>query len=322
MLCKIPAHKKLNKKDREIQVNYLIYRMGAEAEKILTRFKFDAEADANDYEKVLKKFDEHFVPRNNVVYERACFRRRVQKAGETVEAYVRDRYHIVNKCEYDDRDEQIRDQLIFGIQDKELSRKLQFKPNITVEKAVDMAMYSETVTHQVAAQGKVQALDEIAQKGKGKVWSGKIPRRSKKEENSRGACTRCDSKHEKGDCPAKGKQCNKCNKTGHFVAVCRKVSRKELGHYTAESSDEVGSVKKSLFLGELSSAGKRQGDWQVNLKINGKVMNFKIDTGADITVISEKAHKRIPKGAILKPQDIKLISPGGKPGIEINFFPW
>ncbi|XP_070546296.1 uncharacterized protein [Ptychodera flava] len=143
---------KLNKEDGEIQVNSLIYHMGAEAEKMLMRFKFDAEADANDYEKVLKKFDEHFVPRNNVVHERARFRRRVQKAGETVEAYVRDLYHIVNKCEYGDRDEHIRDQLIFGIQDKELSRKLQCKPNITVEKAVDMAMYSETVTHQVAAQ--------------------------------------------------------------------------------------------------------------------------------------------------------------------------
>ncbi|XP_070577813.1 uncharacterized protein [Ptychodera flava] len=148
---------KLNKEDGEIWVNYLIYHVGAEAEKIPTQFKSDAEVHVNDYEKVLKKFDEHFVPRNNVVNERALFRHRIQKAGETVEAYVTDLYHIVNKCEYGDRDEHIRDQLIFSIQDKELSRKLQFKPNITVERAIDMAMYSEIVTHQVAAQGKVQA---------------------------------------------------------------------------------------------------------------------------------------------------------------------
>ncbi|XP_070549173.1 uncharacterized protein [Ptychodera flava] len=274
-LFKIPAHNKAQQRRRRNPGKFSYLYMGAEAEKILTRFKFDAEADANDYEKVLKKFDEHFVPRNNVVHERARFRHRVQKAGETVEAYVRDLYHIVNKCEYGDRDEHIRDQLIFGIQDKELSRKLQCKPNITVEKAVDMAMYSETVTHQVAAQGKAQALDEVAQKGKSKFRSGKNPHRSKREENSRGACTRCGRKHEKGDCPAKGKQCNKCKKTGHFAAVCRSKGVKEVT--TAESGDEVGSVKHSLFLGEVSSAGKRQGDWQVNLKINRKVINFKID---------------------------------------------
>ena len=38
---------------------------------------------------ILAKFDEHFVPKRNIIHERARFYQRNQKQGETVESFVR-----------------------------------------------------------------------------------------------------------------------------------------------------------------------------------------------------------------------------------------
>ena len=79
---------KLNKENEELQINALIYTMGKEAEHIFNAFTFE-EGDEKKYDAVLNKFEEHFVPKRNIIHERACFHRRVQKDGETVEAFIR-----------------------------------------------------------------------------------------------------------------------------------------------------------------------------------------------------------------------------------------
>ena len=71
-----------------VQLNMLLYAMGSEAEAIYDSFVFDRgialEDDEdevspeNDYDIVIKKFHEHFVPKRNVIHERACFHKLVQ----------------------------------------------------------------------------------------------------------------------------------------------------------------------------------------------------------------------------------------------------
>ena len=58
-----------------------------ETEHIFKAFTF-GEGDEKKYNKVIEKFDDHFIPKKNVIHERACFHRRVQKEGETVEAFI------------------------------------------------------------------------------------------------------------------------------------------------------------------------------------------------------------------------------------------
>jgi hypothetical protein len=65
----------LNKKSGEEQVNALIYSMGDQADDILLSLKLD-EDDLKDYEKVLKGFENHFIPRRNIVFERAKFHKK------------------------------------------------------------------------------------------------------------------------------------------------------------------------------------------------------------------------------------------------------
>ena len=66
--------------------------MGPEAEKIYTTFT-DMD-DNTTLQQVLAKFDEHFVPRVNVLHELALFYSRAQLPDENVETYVRKLYEL------------------------------------------------------------------------------------------------------------------------------------------------------------------------------------------------------------------------------------
>ena len=55
-------------------INTLIYYMGDEADNILRSFQL-SEAVKKIYTVVKKKFDDHFVKKRNIIFERAKFNR-------------------------------------------------------------------------------------------------------------------------------------------------------------------------------------------------------------------------------------------------------
>ena len=284
--------------------------MGKEAEHVFKAFTFP-EGDEETYAKVIEKFDEHFVPKRNIIHERACFHRRVQKEGETVEAFIRNLYELTEHCEFGtQRDEQIRDRIVIGILDKSLSQKLQMKSDLTLDTAKQMARQSELVKVQVAGQSDDKHLGEVNQmKGKSnpaRKSGGRNPNvHDKKPKNTPLAqpCSRCNRVHKQdGVCLARGKRCSKCGKIGHFAAVCRSVREVTLNR-------EINT--QQFFLGAVNSCDKYEEPWNVVLHINRKPVLFKIDTGADISVISVSTYQALPECPKLKPSNAVLSSPGG-----------
>ena len=67
---------------------------------IFRSFTFTLNGDENKYEVVLQKSDEHFVPKRNVIHERARFHQLCQKPGESVEHFFRNLYELAERCEY------------------------------------------------------------------------------------------------------------------------------------------------------------------------------------------------------------------------------
>lgn len=142
---------KLYKERGEVQVNSLLYAMGREAEPIYESFVYDGDGENPefDYKTVIEKFDEHFLPKRNIIHDRACFHKRMQKPREIVKAFVRSLYELAQHCEFGImKDEQIRDRIVIGIQDNEVSLKLQLEPNLTLEKAIHLAQQSEQIKKQ------------------------------------------------------------------------------------------------------------------------------------------------------------------------------
>ena len=105
----------LRDSDEVLQINDLIYTAGKEVEHICKALTIP-ECDEKKYAKVIEKFGAHFVPRRNVIHERACFCQSVQKEGEIVEALIQNLNELPEHCEFGtQRDEQIRDGIAISI---------------------------------------------------------------------------------------------------------------------------------------------------------------------------------------------------------------
>ena len=124
----------LDKKDEGKQVNTLICTMGDEADDILLSFNLSPE-DLQRYDVVKNRFENHFIAKRNVIYERAKFNVRIQNDGEPVEAFISDLHCLAEHCEFGTlKDQLIRDRIVVGLRDKQLSEKLQLDPDLTLEK--------------------------------------------------------------------------------------------------------------------------------------------------------------------------------------------
>ena len=80
-------------------MNTLVYSMGPKADDIFQSFGLSTE-NAKKYDVVKKKFDDHFVKRRNVIFERAKFNSRKQEDGESVESFITDVYSLAEHCGY------------------------------------------------------------------------------------------------------------------------------------------------------------------------------------------------------------------------------
>ncbi len=157
---------KLDKEEGPVQVSTLVYALGKEAESFLSSFTYNEKEDELVYDTVLAKFNVYFILRRNVIHERACLNQRVQRPGERSETFIRALYELSEHCMLRiNREENIRDRIVVGILDKDLSQRLQMVPNLTLEMAVREARQSEEVKAQVSQQGGEQAgaIQEVAQ---------------------------------------------------------------------------------------------------------------------------------------------------------------
>ena len=67
--------------------------------------------------------------------------------------------------------------------------------------------------------------------------------------------------------------------------------------------------QEEAFLGTVEHSTGSTGKWEETLLVNGTPLEFKIDTGADVSVISESMFKRL-QGVNLQPAAILLSGAG------------
>ncbi|XP_063063818.1 uncharacterized protein K02A2.6-like [Engraulis encrasicolus] len=303
---------KLADEDGAVQVSSLIYAMGSQAENVFRSFTFVGEGeDENDFDCVLGKFDDYFVPRRNVIHERACFHQRVQRAGEKAETFIRALYELAEHCDFGaNREENIRDRIVVGILDKEVSKQLQLMQNLNLAVAIETVRQSEEVTSHVSMQGAEAGLvHEVTNKFKKNLKFGE--RKQKGGNNGGGKCGKCGKmRHSREEnCPARDSTCNSCNKVGHWSRVCK--SRRVVSEVAEQQQSR--QHQPTYYLGAVSRAAEGSPEqWIVKLRVGSTPVEFKIDTGADVNVICEETYHSLRPKTPLGPADIHLDSPGGE----------
>ena len=130
-----------------------------------------------------ERFENHFIVKRNVIFERAKFNSRNQRAGESVDSFITDLYGLARHCNFGAlKEELIRDRIVVGLQNRELSQKLQLDPNLTLEKATNLARQRETVKQQqnILDGGFKSTPAQVDSIAKGKETPKTIPKTSLK----------------------------------------------------------------------------------------------------------------------------------------------
>lgn len=271
---------KLDKDNGTVQVSCLIYAMGAEAENIFKSFTFAKDKDKDDIKIVLAKLEDYFFPAEKCDTRESMFSPVRPAAGGEGGQFIRALDELSEHCGFGAaREEHIRDRIVVGIQDKELSRK-QFMSDLTLALTIQTVRQSEEVAAQVSLQGDTAAtVREGRSKNKNTNWK---PQRKQGNSNAgrkwretETKCSRCGKSQHREDekCPASKATCH--------ARVCRS------GRPVNEVTETEKVEQVSNFLASAWNTKDKSEAWTVVLQVDSVPPEFKIDTGAEVNVVNE-----------------------------------
>ena len=249
--------------------------------------------------------NKYFKPQANVPYERLCFRETSQLANETVEQFVTRLRQKTQTREFGDAatvDEQIRDQVISKCLSHELRRKLfQKGRNLTLPQLREIARSMEESEKQARSieGGSGEVRSEVNSVSGKTNYKGDASTRKVK-------CFCCVyTGHKAIDrrCPARGKQCRKCNGSGHFEAVCKTKEKQTSGrgaggsrkpdvgkkggvaHHVRQVETEGTQGDDCEYAFGILDHSNVSSDEKISVKMEGLPVTTIIDSGASCNVI-------------------------------------
>ncbi|XP_065192543.1 uncharacterized protein K02A2.6-like [Sycon ciliatum] len=343
---------KLSSESADVQISTLIYSLGPTADDIFQReLSFAQDSDKDDFDKVVDAFDKYFAPADNVIHERTQFARLRQLPGESVATFSSRLHSVAARCRFDKPSERIRDHLVAHMADSEVSKAMQKKDigSLTLADVLKEAKAAETLEIQLATQRSAATQPSVAaavarghhkqSRGTGRPKNAPAASRQSAPSYStrgppatsapRAPCSGCGSSsgHSRRECPAWSVECRKCQRRGHFAKVCR--SSRQVG--ASEMSDhpvsDSASASASCFMGSASSESQEPSicvlssvsipdstePWLVELPINGQSVLFKLDSGADCTLLSLPSYNSLSPQPKLTPISTKVTGPDGQP---------
>ena len=256
----LTASKKNNEKD-EVKIAILLNQLGKRGIEIYNTLKDDKEAALDGdvgkttvfakYQEVVEALSEHFSPRRNVLHERFKFNRLSWQKGEPLLEFITNLKTAAATCDFEERDNMIRDRIISQMSEEDLLNRLLDKGDkLNLEETIKMCklhVSRKTEIKDIAggsSQPSLEDVDAIRTK-----QYNKVPHKKTTSDNTKYHCKKCGTTHEARKCPAYGKRCNVCKGFNHFEVGCfikkrnesKKVNYKNKRYTRAVEVDEASS---------------------------------------------------------------------------------
>ncbi|XP_006820182.1 uncharacterized protein LOC102807880 [Saccoglossus kowalevskii] len=199
----------------------------------------------NAYKKLIKALEDYFLPKKNTEFEIYQFRRATQYDTESIDQFVTRLRKLINNCGIEDaeaKDVEIKHQIIQGGKNKKVRRRA-LQDEMSLDKIITLARTLEVSEREAYGieSGNPDSVKTFSCQLRNSTTSRTTARPTRKRPQkarrypdqvptTQRSCYKCGHEYpHKGPCPAVGKQCNFCHKTGHFVRYCRKLegSRKK-----------------------------------------------------------------------------------------------
>ena len=329
----------LDGKSDEVKVALLLTHGGGELLRIYNTIDFGAPVTdssgniTSDPSKVLatvlKKFDEYFAPRKLVIASRYRFRCCKQNEEETIDNFITRLRTLVKQCDFStERDEAIRDQIVFGCRDDKLREKFLREENISLLDTLKICEAHQASHKQMQIIKKEKEEKSTINKVRIKEKEKKNKLRYKNSDYKNNSsstnaddysrlkeCKFCGEKHiwSRKKCPAFGKKCSKCGQFNHFASVCKNGPQEKSKNKNArvnaiddeisdssEDAEYILGVRDYICIEKIANINEKPDESKyifTLLKIDDKSIRFQIDSGSGINVIPLK----------IKPKNIDLI---------------
>ncbi len=279
------------------------------------------------YEQLVAVLRDHFKPTPSETVQRSRFHSRVRKPGETVATFVSELRSLAEFCNFNNTlDDMLRDRIVCGINNTKIQQRLLAEKTLTLAKAIELAQGMETA----AKNAKELAQQDTASASAGSEGVHRVtpPKRGKDTGDTRhkfqGTCFCCGTLgHRRSSCRFKDSVCRGCGKTGHLVRVCRskpngkrppgKSHRKKAVHHLQENASEGSESSDYIDYGlyAINSSSKPQ-PYNTELAINDTMVKMEIDTGASLSLVSERTFRDFWPELTLSPSGITLHSYSGE----------
>ncbi|CAK1585814.1 unnamed protein product [Parnassius mnemosyne] len=231
------------------------------------------------FEDILTILDTHFTPKQVGFSERHNFYAATQQPTESPSQWAARLRGLTVHCQFSNVEEALRDRFIMGMLPGVEKEKLytQDISGITLAKAVELAenvrsaraiAASAAATTTVVTDATTDQLYKIGQ--------------DSKCARSRQKCAVCGyTSHSASECRFANYRCKKCNMKGHLRRMCKKVNYVNTSEVGEDSDD-----------GKIFNIRSVRGEPLVEtVTVNGIDLEFQIDSGSAVTVISERTYK-------------------------------
>lgn len=292
-------------KDKAQKLNYLRLLGGMDLQKICLNLQMGMDSN-EDFKSLLAKLDGFFIQPRSLRYERYVFRQISQKEAENFDSFLLRLKRQALKCGWTlwVSNENIADQIVAGCKSGRLRTRLMEKDTeleeiITVARSIEAVEAQKSLFEERPAtkMSVTESIAEVMTKGsKNRVAQGPAE------------CFRCGRKDHLSNsinCPAKGRACNNCGKSGHFAIKC--MAKKENGpmkragynsgnKWAKKTKTNDGKGVVNELVEELDSEEENGiagvfhlgGMDKIVCKIGGVGLELIIDSGAAANVISEE----------------------------------
>lgn len=105
----------------------------------------------------------YFTLKINIIYKSVTFHQRTQSPEETIEIYIRTLYVLAEHYAFANKEDEIWDKFVIGLISKELLKRPQLMPDLTLERALEAARTFEQIRKQMTNR---QAINIVAVKKK------------------------------------------------------------------------------------------------------------------------------------------------------------
>ena len=230
------------------------------------------------------------------------------KEGESISAFMASLRRLSEHCKYEAiLDDMLRDRLVCGVRDKRIQQQLLAEPDLTFQKAMDLAEAAARNSQdlQASRMPKNESLLKVQNHRKYRGWS---------KDTTPVLCHRCGGGHSPKDCRFREAECQVFKNKGHIARACRSRKRVRSTHKVTQDQVESQPDDKEEVLGLHHTRSNAAEPMTVTVTANEADLLMEVDTGASASLISEATYKQLWQGNLsrLKKTNVKLCTYSGE----------